>query len=290
MDNEMINMECRHSRIALSTNQLREIVPENVFNGLDGKRTICFGSTDGFQKLQAIAIFSASEIHSQEMVLEYILVSEERRLEGLAHELLAYCVNTFKKCGIRSIYVRIMGEIEKIADVYDYLVREKYIPVVFCGHLFSYEFSDIRHCEMMRHGDELLGAFGRKIKKIEPFMDSGVRQMLQQEIGTYIRQDAYDTRYSRVLLDSDSIKGAVFLKQADKETVTMTGCYIEPGSNRKYLFAALLYSALHDLAASVGDDVRFVLQLYRSGQYEWVKKLLGEPRQDLILQEYVRKL
>lgn len=124
MDNEMINEAYRHARIHLSEEQLKEILPERVIGICKNKKTIMFGSTDGRKKLLAIALFSASGIDSQEMVLEYVEVAEERRHEGLAHELVAYCASEFKKCGIRSIYLRIVGEIAEIAEAYDYLSRE----------------------------------------------------------------------------------------------------------------------------------------------------------------------
>ena len=134
MDSEMINEEYRHARITLSKHQIEEIVPENVIRILDGKRTIFYGSIGERHNLLAFAVFSASEFHSREMILEYIVVSEERRLEGIAHELLEYCAQELKKCQIRSIYVSIAGATAEIARWYDFFVREKYIPVSFPWH------------------------------------------------------------------------------------------------------------------------------------------------------------
>ena len=75
MDSEMINEEYRHARITLSKHQIEEIVPENVIRILDGKRTIFYGSIGERHNLLAFAVFSASEFHSREMILEYIVVS-----------------------------------------------------------------------------------------------------------------------------------------------------------------------------------------------------------------------
>ena len=105
----MVNTTYRHTRIDLSEAQMKEILPEHMLRAWKRKEVISFGGIDEEEKLQALAVFSASELHGQEMVLEYLVVSEENRREGRAHDLLDYCVAAFKKCGIRSIYVRVSG-------------------------------------------------------------------------------------------------------------------------------------------------------------------------------------
>lgn len=290
MDNEMIKAAYRHTRIDLSEDQMKEILPENMLRAWNGKKVISFGGIDEEENLQALAVFSASELHGQEMVLEYIVVSEDRRQEGRAHDLLEYCEDSLKKCGIRSIYVRVSGETEEIAGWFDFFVREKYVPVLFCGRLMSYDIRDIRQCEVMRHGKDLIGAFGRKIKKFEEHLEISVRRFMQQKTGVYIKENVYDRTYSRIFWDEERIAGVVFLKQTDDRTVMMTGCYIEPDNNAKYILAALLYAALQEVCASVDDDVEFGVQLYRLEHYGWIKKLLGEAKQDLLMQEYIRKL
>lgn len=290
MDNEMINLEYRHTRIDLSEEQLKQTLPGNVFGTLNGKKTILFGTIDGTQKLIALAVFSVSEIHYQEMVLEYIVVSEERRHEELAHELLEYSAATLRNCGVCSLYVRLVEEMDKIAGLYDFLVSQKFIPVLFSGRFMSYHMSDLRQCELMRHGNDLMGAFGRKIKKIDQHLDVGVKQFMQRQTGSHIRQDVYDMKYSRIFLDEDGIKGAVFFKQIDAKTFAMTGCWMDAGSNERYILAALLSSALQEVMGLVKDDAVLAVQLYRSEYSIWIKKMLGQAAMDLLMQEYVRKL
>lgn len=284
------NEEYRHARILLNEDKRRELLPADRLQEWQGKKLIFFGSKGEFSQLVALAVFSASALHSEEMELEYIEVATECQGEGLAQQLLDFCASTFKKNGIRSIYAKCVASMDKIAGWYDFFIKGKFMPVLCCGHQLVYDIGNLRTCELMRHGTDLMGIFGTKLRKYEIHMDTLVKQFLQQQKGFLLRQGAYDPRYSRVCWDEDQVKGVVCLKQLDAKTVVVTGCCVEMTGNGNYLYAALLYSALRELCAVVDDDVRFVLQLYRLEHYDLVKKMLGEPIRDLILQEYVRKL
>ncbi len=284
------NEEYRHVRILLDEEQQRELLPAERLQEWQGKKLIFFGSKGEFGQLVALAVFSVSVVHGEEMELEYIEVAMECQGEGLAQQLLDFCASSFKNSGIRSIYVKCVASMDKVAGWYDFFRKGKFMPVLCCGHQLTYDVGDLRTCELMRYGTDLIGVFGAKLRKYETHLDTLVKQFLQQHKGFLIRQGAYDPQYSRICWDEDQVKGVVCLKQMDEKTVVMTGCCVETDGNGKYLYAALLYSALRELCAVVDDDVRFVLQLYRPVYYALVKKMLGEPGRDLIVQEYVRKL
>lgn len=255
----------------------------------DSRTTFLFGGREEDGTLNSIAVFSLSPIHNIEMVLEYIYVAEESRFQNLASELLEFCYERFRRAGIRIISCKICGDISTIKRGYDFLVRKKFTPVSFQGHLLTYSLDSIMNNPKMRQlaGIPLISVFpGNRL----PLDIVKTFRSLAASHKFYMPKESWKSKYNQYHMRGRAIKAGFFMEQTAPDTMFITQIFIDPACKDQYVFPMLFLACIKEAVKRLPADGKIQIQFFQQRYYEALMKLLPDNPTDYLIQEFALSL
>ncbi len=269
---------------------VRGMLPPHIYEKLSDKNTYIFcGEEDGEQV--SVAVFSGSYIHSGEVILEYIQVTEALRGKRYARKLLEYCYDTFSQRGIKRIYCKCCDHLEGLQRMYKFLLREDFIPLTFDGHMMEYYLQDLQDSSIMKRMleqyEQLPNVMTITDVKHPYLKDFMVRC---KEMQVCLNRNVCDLEWSHFYVRYEKIVGAIFAKRVDERTLHVPIIYIDKAHTDIKAFLLLMTACVQQAKQRMRSDSRIQLQIFGDELYHGMRKMCDDMEFDYLLQEYIRIL
>ena len=278
-------------RLNLEGSRYSGTLPEYLCRMIDNNDAFVVGAEEG-SNIVGLSVISFSDNHPDEGFLEYIFVEKAFRKKNVSLQLLEYCANLIKGQGAKCLNTKACGDKKFIKSLYALLLRARFVPVTFNGHVITYQTEDIRNgkfVEKLTGARELLP----EVIKIKDRSDLRLRRFAEKtgRRGIFFNRKTYDEVFSRFYLENNEIRAMIIAKQIDPVTVFIENLYVDPGTETKFVNAVLLAEVLNEVTGRLSEnESKVVIQAYDNAIYNAVVSALGNGTDDLVMQEYVRPL
>lgn len=282
-------MEISFGITKLSSDQVGGCLPVWIAPLLDNSGTTTVVALDG-SKLCAMAVYTQPNDREKAMMLQYVYTVEEYRNRNIAGDLLQYAEQVFKDKGFEAVIAKYMGELSNAQRCYEFMIKNKYMPLSLNGHFLMYYLQDMKE-----------SAFSGKLEKMQSIIDR-VRyydQVEKKTLNTFLmeaRERGYtydieniDLLFAGFYMLNGKVEGFMNLEEIVENVLVLNGTYI--GKNAGGIAIPAMIAKLMKIAGKVmPEETSILFRLDSETAYLGMKNLFGEPEYDLIMQDYIKKL
>lgn len=259
-------------------------VPLDIFKLIINKECICYGDVMG-DKVNSIAVFTASAVQNSDIILRFIGVRSELRFQGYADSLLNYCKDVFVENHIRGIYIKLNEDKNEISGHNEFLISNRFVPVCTSGHNLEYTVGNIRNSETIKKVFDNIQSFP-KTECIGDWGARGLRQFLirNKENGLFLSKDSHNPKFSRIYRQDDLIKAAMFVGEYDNEYI-VSKIYLEDDVQPAVIISSLIAGFIESMN-DINNNSTVKIHVYKPNVYNGLLALLGKPMRETNIYEY----
>ncbi|MCR5482506.1 MAG: GNAT family N-acetyltransferase [Clostridia bacterium] len=275
--------------IGMTSEQAANYMPRWLAIKAEKKNTCIFAAEED-SRILALAMYSVSKDHKNEMIFDYLFVAEERRGQGIGTDIIAHAENEFRSRGIRSIICRCIGDAVTVRDYMKFLANKKFIPLTLNAHFMMYyvqDFPDTKFGSFATNQRELAASICKKENVSHVDFVYFLKNMTGR--GNAIGFDSVDSEYGNFYVSDDRIAGFMDTEKASEKTFLMNGIYADT-SPRGYEIYKSLITAFPLMFDNEEVDSTIFMQIYDDREYKIFLTLFGKPEIDFMLQEYFKRL
>ena len=263
------------------------ILPSYVSGGIKDKKVILFGGKDEETgELISIASFSRMPYSRNEVYLDYINVVNDFCKKGYGTELLNYCFEKLKEYGIRAINIKLSNEQSYVRK---FLMKQKFIPISFNGHLIEYDMADMLDNENLK---KLVESTKKNCIFVESYDDYRLRKFFNEADikGHYMGRRDFDMDYSCFYEENEEIKACILFERINSNTLFLSNSCKFSMCKEKAAFAYMLAAFIERIKQKEEQDLSIKMQIFESQEYNFLNKLGIKKQMDCKLQEMVKIL
>ncbi len=277
--------------MALSEEALNLIAPPRIcelFRDEDMETLTIGGMEDG--KLLCCALFSHPLRGGvNDIFLEYLYTAPEKREQGLCTALMAYCREYFIKKEIKCVIAKYYVRPEYAEDYNEFMEEKGFIPLNLTTRLLYYPVEDLERPGSMQ-------MIVDNIQKLPPIMDiesTGalrVREFLKAKghsQGTEVEEEAI---YSRFFLNGRQISGAIIASPVGKQSLYISGVYLDDVAERKNMFLTLFSACVETARKDLGENMEVYFEVGDEDTYQGLLRVFIPPKREYLIMEHLLPL
>lgn len=279
-----------YGKVKLDPNEVSHLLPKHVINLIEEDSVTTIAGCDDYGKMVSLAFLKDSPVRSDECVIVYYYVAEGYRQKGLCKDLLLNVTNSLYESGYKAASIKVCGTPENNRKAYTGLLKQKFIPVTFNGHLVTYyveniiETEYIERMEELKEKPELVNILDRKNPALKRFSEKAKRR------GVSFFTSDYDTTFSKFFYGREDIEAVLATKLLTDEILLLDIIYVDPTCDNNTVLPCLFASVLKEAVDKLPENARIIVQAHDDGLYNTLMKVLGEGEEDLMIQDYVKIL
>lgn len=264
------------------------VLPEYLQTRCLQGELILIGAKKEPEEVLAYAAFTRQAAPKATVMLEYLLVGEQYRRQGIGRRLLEFAQDVLHRAGVRGISAKTAGTVQQLAGTHDFLKKAGFRPVTMSGRIALYYLQDLYDTTMMNLTEGQLARLP-EVQEISDRNDYRLKSFMQRSAqkGFSFDRNRFDSRFTRFYTEGGEIRGVVSMERTADHVLFLRDYYMEKGYGTPFVQAALLESALHEARLCMGDDTILVLQIYRGWSWDMIHTLLGQGETQLHLHEYI---
>ena len=238
-------------------------------------------------EIKGMSVISYAEM-AAEMSLEYIFVLSRYRGTGLAGQMMDYTYDFLKRAEVKLITCTIIGTMDFAVPLYSFLTEQKFELIVAYYHFIEYKLGDIINSKKFA---PMFGKIPKCISGLKDLRDLQMRKFGNRlaERGVAFDSRKYDQDISCFYIREDEIEGCMLANIRDNMAV-IEYVYIDGDSHDPVVFPGMLAVCVSTAYSKLGADALCRIYLQYSDMYEALKKVLGEPVEDMLIQQYEKTL
>lgn len=281
-----------YRRLNLEGKRYEGTLPGYVCHLIDERNAFVVGAEESNGEIVGLCVITFSDFHVDEAFIEYLFVRKEYRKKGVAAAMVNYVSTLLQQNGARCINAKVCGAPLFVKSIYMMLLKLRFVPVTFKGHVLTYNAEHIRKggfVEKLMNAKEALP----QIIEIKDRDDMRLKRLSEKASrrGLVFNRNSYDDVYTKFYVEDNEIKGYVLAKQIDRSSVLIESLYEDPGCKTDYVTPTLLAFVLNEVQKQLPQDATKVLiQVSDDVIYKAILQVIGEGVQEFNVQEYVKPI